>query len=568
MLRGIIASSLFCGLLSAQAPPPAGAEVTSKDAPFTFRSGVDLVPVPVVVRDSRGHAIGNLGRDDFQLYDNGKPQMISKFSVEKLTNDAAASSGSPKEADGPAASGESPAVPDRFVAYLFDDLHMSPSDLLYTREAARRQIDSAAHAMERVAIYTTSGQPLQEFTSDREKLHGALAAIGTGRSAATRSTQQNSCPPMTYYMGDQITNRNDNTALGIATDDAMKCAHLDPPQRPLAVAMAKQAARETFLVGDRETLASLDTLRNVVSRMGTVPGQRTIVLISSGFLVLDDRHNEETAVIERAIRSNIVIGALDARGLPVSTMLGDASQPGVNAGTLSAKDSYARTESTIQSDGMATIAEGTGGIFYHGSNDYGEGMARTAAAPEYLYVLGFSPQDLKPDGKFHTLKVTLKDSKGMNLQVRKGYFAPRGATDPEEKSRQTILEAVFSRDEVRDLPASLRTQYFKTGDADATLAAIANIDVKKLPLRKEGGRNFDNLTVVTGLFDNDGNYISGVQKTVELRLLDETLEKRAGSGIAVKSSFAVHTGRYVVRLVVRDSEGQMMSEQSSPVEIP
>ena len=62
--------------------------------------------------------------------------------------------------------------------------------------------------------------------------------------------------------------------------------------------------------------------------------------------------------------------------------------------------------------------------------------------------------------------------------------------------------------------------------------------------------------------------ISGVQKTVELRLLDDTLEKRLGSGIAVKSSFAVHTGKYVVRLVVRDSEGQLMAEQSSLVEIP
>jgi len=332
--------------------------------------------------------------------------------------------------------------------------------------------------------------------------------------------------------------------------------------------MAKQAARETFLLGDRETLASLDTLRNVVSRMGTAPGQRTMVLISPGFLVLDDRHIEETALIERAIHSNIVIGALDARGLSSDSMLGDASQPGVNTETLTAKDSYARTEATIQSDGMATIAEGTGGTFYHGSNDYDEGITRTASAPEYLYVLGFSPLDLKRDGKFHALKVTLKNGKGMNLQVRKGYYAPRGAADPVEKSKQEILEAVFSRDEVRDLPASLHTQYFKTGDADATLAAVANIDVKKLPLRKEGGRNLDNLTVVTGLFDNDGNYISGVQKTVELRLLDETLEKRLGSGIAVKNSFAVHTGKYVVRLVVRDSEGQMMSEQSSLVEIP
>src|SRR6185312_13736194 len=181
MLRGIIAGSLFCGLLLGQAPAPPGAEVTSKDAPFAFKSGVDLVPVPVVVRDSKGRAVGNLGVEDFQLFDNGKPQMISKFSVEKLTDDAAAPAESTKQAERPAAGGgEPPAIADRFVAYLFDDLHMSPADLVYTRDAVRRQIDSAAHANERVAIYTTSGTPLQEFTSDREKLHSALAAINAG----------------------------------------------------------------------------------------------------------------------------------------------------------------------------------------------------------------------------------------------------------------------------------------------------------------------------------------------------------------------------------------------------
>jgi len=571
---GILAGSLVCAVLSAQAPSPPGAEVTSKDAPFTFKSGVNLVPVPVVVRDSRGHAVGNLAIDDFQLLDNGKLQMISKFSVEKLVNDVAAPAASPKQTARQPVSAETPAepnpdgIPDRFVAYLFDDLHMNPSDLIYTRDAARRQIDSAALTMERVAVFTTSGQPLQEFTSDKEKLHSALAAIGIGRANATKTLEQNSCPPMTYYMGDQITNKNDAGALGIAVQDAAKCAQLKlPGQLDIAIGMAKQVAREVFSHEDRETTASLDTLRNVVSRMGTIPGQRSIVLISSGFLVLEDRRDEQTAVIERALRSNIVIGTLDARGVYVSGMLSDASQVVMSTDTLGPKDSYARTEAMMQSDVMATIAEGTGGTFYHGTNNYDEGISRTAAAPEYLYILGFSPLDLKLDGKYHNLKVTLKTAKGMDLQVRKGYYAPRYAADPAEKSRQEILEAVFSRDEVRDLPASLHTQYFKTGDADATLSAVANVDAKKLNFRKEGGRNLNTLTVVTGLFDNDGNYISGVQKTVEMRLLDDTLEKRLGSGISVKSSFAVHTGKYVVRLVVRDSEGQLMSEQSSLVEI-
>ena len=265
---------------------------------------------------------------------------------------------------------------------------------------------------------------------------------------------------------------------------------------------------------------------------------------------------------------NIVIGALDARGLYVSAGMPDASEPNVNPATMTAKASYRNTEQMVQSDVMATLAEGTGGTFYHGTNDFDEGVARTAAAPEALYILGFSPLDLKVDGKYHNLKVTLKTAKGLDLQVRKGYYAPKYAADPAEKAKQQIEEAFFSRDEVHDLPAILQTQYFKADNGDATLSAVAKVDVKKLAFRKEGGRNFNTLTVVTGLFDNDGNFVAGLQKLVEMKLLDDTLDKRVGSGIAIKNSFSVRPGRYVVRMVVQDSEGQLMTEQSSLVEIP
>jgi hypothetical protein len=72
---------------------------------------------------------------------------------------------------------------------------------------------------------------------------------------------------------------------------------------------------------------------------------------------------------------------------------------------------------------------------------------------------------------------------------------------------------------------------------------------------------------VAALFDLNGNFISGEQKTLELRLKDETLGKRLDSGIKIKNSFAVKVGSYVLRVVVRDSEGQMMASENTAVEI-
>jgi hypothetical protein len=97
---------------------------------------------------------------------------------------------------------------------------------------------------------------------------------------------------------------------------------------------------------------------------------------------------------------------------------------------------------------------------------------------------------------------------------------------------------------------------------------LARVNVKNLRFRKADGRNNDNLTVLSGLFDRNGNYITGTQKVVELHLLDPTLDKLLNSGISVRTNFDVAPGSYVVRLVVRDSEGQTMAARNGVVDIP
>ena len=78
----------------------------------------------------------------------------------------------------------------------------------------------------------------------------------------------------------------------------------------------------------------------------------------------------------------------------------------------------------------------------------------------------------------------------------------------------------------------------------------------------------DEVLVVSGLFDRNGNFLQSVSKTVKMRLKDETLAGKLDSGIALRSDFKVAPGRYVLRLVVRDAEGQMMAAQNGAVEIP
>src|SRR5580658_9871088 len=86
--RRILSLCLFSAAVAwPQANPQP--EVVSHEAPATFSSRINLVTVPVVVRDRDGRPVGSLRQEDFQLFDKGKPQVITKFSIETSGSAAA-----------------------------------------------------------------------------------------------------------------------------------------------------------------------------------------------------------------------------------------------------------------------------------------------------------------------------------------------------------------------------------------------------------------------------------------------------------------------------------------------
>ena len=99
------------------------------------------------------------------------------------------------------------------------------------------------------------------------------------------------------------------------------------------------------------------------------------------------------------------------------------------------------------------------------------------------------------------------------------------------------------------------------------MIVLAHVDVRLMRFRKNDGRNNNILTCVSALFNRNGTLIQGIEKTVTMHLKDETLEHKLGSGITLKTSFDVKPGSYMVRLVVRDAEAQLMSAENGTVEI-
>jgi VWFA-related protein len=575
---GLAGITFFWASRPATAQNSETAEVTTQETQPSFQLHVQRneVLLRVVVRNAQGHVITSLQKDDFRVFDNRKPQLITHFALEK-----GAGANPPGTPAVPAASNASTAnpatpvitLPRRFMALFFDDIHLVFGDLARTRDAAGHYLGSNLRPGDRVALFTSSGQDQLDFTDDPAKLREALLRL---QPRPIYQSSENDCPQIFPYQAYKIVDQQDTFAIATAHEEAYQCDCLDTGDpstycQQSAYSHADAAARQAYEAAQNQSIYALRALEGVCRRMAAVPGQRSIVLVSPGFLTIT-RLADIDELVDRALRDHILISSLDARGLYTTIPLGDATQRPVLIPNPALEGDKVQTQIDSMerdADVLAEVAEETGGNYFHNSNDFAEGFREVGAFPEAYYVLAFTPENLKLDGRFHTLKVTLNDnSQHFAVQTRRGYFAPDKAADTAKVAKEELEQMIFSQEELNTIPVEVRTQFFKPQGADAKLSVLTRLDIRGVRFHKADGRNLNNLTVVTALFDLAGNYVTGQQKRIEFHLRDSTLDKLAATGLNMKSSFSVKTGTYLVREVVQDQEGDQVSALNRTVEIP
>lgn len=461
--------------------------------------------------------------------------------------------------------------------------------MAHAKIAASRFIKEAIRSGDRIAVFVTSGSNATEFTNDSATVLAAIAKVQSHPRISTGGLAQ--CPRMTAYEAYQIAN-NDPSAMKAKVTEACNCGGsqgcsvewmrdtdllnpttkaADPYGGAGALSTVIEAVRaqadQTWEQAHLASQATLDAIKNSLDQLARPPGKRMLLIASSGFLsgMLDA---DQDSIINEALHAGVVINSLDAKGLyaeapgaPLNESVESVELP-VSTSVFQMRSLGDNLESL--DSGLARLAESTGGLLFRNNNDLDLGFYQLGVLPACTYLLGFTPAE---DGKYHRIKVELKNARHDFVQVRPGYFAPSKASSGQQNLEVETDALMSATDEETDLPATISDKVGTSQTRGPQLTIQAHFDIQKLPFEKQKDRHVQKLTFTAALFDPRGSFVTGKQAEMELALKPESFDRFSKTGINGIMQLEVSPGTYRLRVVVRESLYGHISATTRDVQI-
>jgi VWFA-related protein len=549
-----------------------------------------LVQVGVVVRDPKGRAVSGFKREDFRILDQGKERDISNFTVDALSESAApppAAMTAPL-AGAPAGSTPVPVKRSRFIALFFDDVGTPTGDIMRTKVAGKRFVEDGLASSDQVAVFTTSGGRITEYSADKARIAAAIDKI----NAHPRFSENglSSCPRITPYDAYLISNYMGEHIILLKLQEFRVCGTPPPPPPPgcrgCPSPQQLDPARNMILTQAEQTWgqvkvvsqSTLEAIRGAVHDLARQRGTRMVLLVSSGFLA-GTLFEERDRVINDALRAEVVINSLDAKGLFVEApgrpwTENPAPGPGLPPTAFAWETMSAVAAKEAPSEVLSDLAAATGGLFFHHNNDYSFGFRELGSVPDVTYLLGFRPGEAEVDGKYHNLKVHLASNAGRSgyvIEARPGYFAAkRGAAAPPTATPRDRLDAeVNGGDAANDFPLKVHVDLgAKLLNGAAPMDVQFHIDAAALPFPQKNDRHVQRLTLVAALFDASGKMITAKEGTMELALKDDLFQRFKKDGVNLSLTLGAPSGAYRLRAVVQEGIENKVAATASDVSVP
>jgi VWFA-related protein len=577
------------GLLVALSGSPqtvaAGGQAPQSPPSVTFQVEVNYVDVDAIVTDENGNFVPGLTQDDFEVFEDGKPQKVEMFSYVELPverSDRFLILGRPVSSD---ARSNRRAFEGRVYVLVLDDLDISPLRTSLVKKSAREFVEQHLGANDLAAVVYTSGRTdaTQDFTNDRGLLLAAIDKfVGRRlRSAAVEALERHYHKELT-----RLDRPDDYVESGSAIKDTAAPIDIRDLER------------------EQRALAVLDTLRNLGEFMSGVRGRRKAVLLFSEGLEMPmseiyGLHTPTDVVgaikdaITSAARSNVSFFTLDPRGLIGMTSdyieLSGSAAPNVATGVFGSQNAQQGllTEMKLSQDSLRTLAEETGGFAAVNQNTLSSAFTRIVDANSRYYVLGYYPPKHERDGRFHKIEVRVKRP-GLRVSARKGYASPRGKT-PAERTREEAarrqLEAKRgaannTSAELRDalntplqqsgLTLTVQAAPFRQTNNEASVALAIELDGERLEFdpRDNGAIFANNLELSFFGINQDGRALRATRSELNLTLRPETYKRVKSSGLRVNPRMSLEPGRYQIRVGARDGVAHQVGTVFYDLQVP
>jgi VWFA-related protein len=531
--------SIFCLVLffinlpfsSGQNVPAIPAEESDTDLldPYKISVNVREVRLDVVVVDDKGRPITDLTADDFEIYQDKKPQEVaSSIYVENQASPAASGKSDQNLLQLPVAALKKEDV-SRTILFVVDDLSMQFASMHYAKMSIKNFLNKQMQPGDLVSVmYATSGNSaFTMFSSDKRQI---TALVDAAPMAGTFYTSAD----------DPLYRVYDNQLLTLHYSiQALK----DMPGRKILL-----------------FLTAMPTINEQLQRdiLGRIPVSYTQLYLN--------RYNR---LADEAMRAGVVVHMMDTRGLYCSEEVGPVG------GTQPCVYDKGRAE-----DGLNPIPAKTGGLLIMDNNFFLDGIGKDVynmIAGYYLvsYVPPPSTFELKNNmDVYHRVIVKVK-RKGASVHTREGFY---GRLESEAASKappvHPLQAAVFSPFKSADINVNMAAGYTKDEKSAYLVRSWIHLDPKNITIieTQDGGArvNLETLCLTSGINGavHDARHAQ-YTFTITPETKSENIDWIQKHGIRFLMLLPVKKpGFYSIRIAVQDKESGRIGSAYQLVEIP
>jgi VWFA-related protein len=520
----------------------------------TFRSNVNLILVDVVVRDRSGAVVQGLTQDDFQILEDNKPQQIISFAFEQIATKpqtvetapllagAVNAAGAPRVASTAASTPVAP-VPltsedvagHRLWTLLFDTSSMQPEEVQKAADSALTWVNDQMGSSDLVAVATIGStlQVLSDFTNDKERVKAVLGAF-TGADA-------------TQY-----------AAVDASTGAADEAASAE-----VNATTVDESAQELDTFNNDVRLRALKTLADALA---PVQQKKAILYFSSGMQRNGtDNQIELRAAVNAAVRANVTIYPVDARGLQAVVPGGSARQGSRGGvGAFSGQAVGQQFGSLIaQQETLTTLASDTGGRAFLDSNDFGEAFAQVERDISSYYIIGYASTNANRDGRYRRITVRVKDHPNVRIEARNGYYADRDFAHTSKGDREQQLQDQLAVDiPSTDVPLFVTAGWFRLA-ADRYYVPLS-VAVPGTALTPSTNKVM--LDVAGVIRDERGAAVGRIRDTMMVPAASTS--DLAARQVLYQTGVTLPPGRFSAKIVVRENTTGQMGTFEAAVVVP